>query len=481
MALFLILIVPIIAAFLSCLIRKNLRLFGAVAVSASLLELVAVFLMVMPVLNNGFYKLNGHFSVDALGLILAGLLAIVGVAASWYSTGYLKIEVEKKIIGFGRVRQYFILLHLFILAMFFAIVTTSPIFMWIAIEATTLSTAFLVSFYGKPTNIEAAWKYLIINSVGLLLGFFGTLLFLSPAIRGGFDGLISWDTLLSNIFVSDPFIIKIAFIFTLIGFGTKVGFVPMHTWRPDAYSKAPIPIVALLSGALLNVALASVLRFKSVADLSVGKEFSSNLLIFFGIISIVIAAFNILGQKNYKRLLAYSSIEHAGIMALGFGFGGVGVFAAILHMIYHSLTKSILFLSAGNIFLKFGSTKIKNVNGLLATLPITGVLFIIGFLAITGVPPFGIFITEFLILSSGIKAHPFVVFSAIIALTLVFIGFLRRISLMTFGEKVASIASGEGGIWTIAPIIFLMIILFVLSFCMPSPIRALLQMATIKY
>ncbi len=481
MNLFLIVAIPISAFIASFLAKKNLRTLGAIAICASFFELLGTFAVVLSVIQNGTYSLNGYLAVDALGAILMMILAVVGMMASWYSVGYLKIEMEKKIVGISRVRQYFILLHLFILAMFFAIMTTSPIFMWIAIEATTLSTAFLISFYNKPSAIEAAWKYLIINSVGLLLGFFGTFLFLYPTVHSEFTGIISWQTLLLNASALDPFIAKTAFVFVLIGFGTKVGLVPMHTWRPDAYSKAPTPISSLLSGVLLNVAFLAILRFKAVVDIAIGQEFSGDLLIFFGLLSIAVAAFSIFGQKNYKRMLAYSSIEHAGIMSLGFGFGGAGTFAALLHMIYHSLAKSIMFFSAGNIFLKYSSTKIKNIKGLLSVLPITSILFIIGFLVITGIPPFGIFITEFSILAAGIQAHPVAVILALSLLALVFVGFLRHISSMMFGENEKPVTNGEDGLWITFPIILLATFLILLSFYIPTAIQLLLRSAAISY
>lgn len=481
MNLLFIILIPLIASLLSSLTQKSMRVLYFIAASAAVFEFLAVTAVTVSVVYNGAYVLDGYLAVDALGAIVIMLVAIVGMMASWYSIGYLKTEVEKKIIGFHRVRQYFVLLHLFLLAMFCAITTTNPILMWVAIEATTLATAFLISFYNKPSAMEAAWKYLIINSVGLLLGFFGTLLFLYPIVQAGFHGLSTWDTLIAYATAANPFIVKIAFIFTLIGYGTKVGFAPMHTWRPDAYSKTPTAIVALLSGALLNVAFLAILRFKSVTDLVIGKEFSGNLLIFFGLISIVLAAFNIFNQKNYKRLLAYSSIEHAGIMALGFGFSGAGVFAALLHMVYHSLTKTIMFLSAGNILLKYSSTKIKNIKGLLSALPITSILFITGFLAITGVPPFGIFITEFSILAAGIQAHPVVVVIALLAFALVFVGFLRHVSAMAFGENESPLTKGENGFWTTAPIIIIAILLTLLSFFIPASMQSLLQSAAATY
>lgn len=454
---------------------------GMIALIASLGELTATAIAVTSVVKNGSYASAVYFSIDSLGAVLLILVAVVGFIVSWYSVGYLQAEVAKKIIGFRRVRQYFVLLHLFLFAMYAAIITPNPIIMWIAIEATTLSTAFLISFYNKPSAMEAAWKYLILNSVGLLLGFFGTLLFLYPALQAGQGGLITWQSIRENISGFDPFVVKIAFIFILIGYGTKMGLVPMHTWLPDAHSKAPVPISGLLSGVLLNIAFFAILRFKTVVDLAVGRDFSQELLIFFGIISIWVSAFIIFIQKNYKRLLAYSSIEHMGVMALGFGFGGLGASAALLQMIYHSLAKSLLFLSSGNIFLKYSSTKISQIKGVMSVMPFTGIIFIIGFLAITGVPPFGIFITEFAILSAGIQEHIAVTIMALFGLTLVFIGFFKHTVAMMFGEDETGIQRGEAGPGMMAPVAILAIMLTITSFYIPSFLTLLIDAASRAY
>jgi len=481
MTLIFILIVPVIAFLSSVLVRKSIEVLSFIAICAVLLEVIATILVMFAVTKNGAYYFSSYFSADAFGTIIILLISIIGALATWYSTGYLKNEINKEIIGFKEVKLYFILLQLFILAMFFAVLTVNPIFMWIAIEATTLSTVFLINFYKNSSSIEAAWKYLIINSVGLLLGFFGTLLFLYPSIKSGIYGFLSWQTLQANAASFDPSIAKIAFTFVLIGFGTKVGLVPMHTWLPDAHSKAPAPISSLLSGVLLNVALLAVLRFQEVINLTTGKEFSQDLLIIFGVLSILISAFIIFIQKNYKRLLAYSSIEHMGIATFGFGIGGAGAFAALLHMIYHSLAKSSLFLSSGNILMKFGSTKIKNVKGVLSVMPLTAILFIIGFLTLTGVPPFGIFITEFSILSAAMKTHQVSVAFALFGLVLVFIGFLKHVSSMMFGENEANIAKGESSLSTILPVIILVLLLIFLSVYIPNILNSLIQTATKNY
>src|SRR3989339_1655448 len=380
MTIFFLLITPLLASLFSLLVKKQVKVLHLLALFASLIEFFIVGTVVSAVVKHGVYAYQNYFYVDYLGSVLLMILATVGLLVSWYSITYLKTEVAKKIIGFHRVRQYFVLLHLFLLVMFLAVITTSPIIAWVAIEATTLSTAFLISFYNKPSATEAAWKYLIISSVGLLLAFFGTLLFLASTMAVGGHTLVSWQLILTNAASLNPFVAQIAFLFICIGYGTKVGLAPMHTWLPDAHSKAPSPISALLSGALLNVAFLAILRFKIITDSVVERSFSDMLLIGFGLLSVGIAALIILVQKKYKRLFAYSSIEHMGIIALGCGFGGPGVWAALLHMIYHSVAKSLLFFVSGSLFLKYGLSKISNIKGVAAVLPISAFLLFCGFL-----------------------------------------------------------------------------------------------------
>lgn len=482
MLLLILIVISVLAAIASLLVKKNTFILEGVAVVAGVAEAITVFLVSSLVVKQSVYSTNAYLSVDALSTFILIIIATIGLIALLYSISYLRQEVAKGIIGFHRVRQYYVLLHLFLAAMFAAVISTNPIVMWIAIEATTLSTAFLISFYNKPSATEAAWKYLIINSVGLMLCFFGTLLFLVPTLSvAESHAFASWETIITNVSQLNPFVIKVAFVFILVGYGTKMGLVPMHTWLPDAHSKAPVPISGLLSGVLLNVAFFAILRFKLITDKAVGVEFTQSLLIFFGVISILIAAFIIFVQKNYKRLLAYSSIEHMGIAALGFGFGGLGVFAALLHMLYHSLTKSMLFLSSGNIFLKYSSTKIANVRGTLSIIPVTSGIFIIGFLSITGVPPFGIFLTETYILSAGITNHPIVVLVALLSFVLVFAGFLKHVTAMVFSERPKEVSPGEARTGTLVPLITLVAILLFLGFFIPQPIMSIINSAASMY
>ena len=469
-----------LAALIAVLV-KHRGVIEFVSIVAMVIVFVESIVVAIRVATSGDYAPFTFLFIDALGSLLILIIACVGLAAVVYSVPYLRRETATTIIGFTRVKQYYILLNLFSVAMFLAISSSSPILAWISIEATTLSTAFLISFYNKPSAMEAAWKYLIINSIGLLLGFLGTLLYftsIDPSIGNGF---VSWKTLGENALHRDPLLAKIAFIFVLIGYGTKVGLAPMHTWLPDAHSKAPSPVSALLSGVLLNVALVIVLRFKLITDTVIDQTFTETLLISFGVVSILISALIILDQKSYKRLLAYSSIENMGIIALGFGFGGLAVIAAIFHVIFHSLVKPALFFLSGNLLLTYHSAKIANVKGALKVVPMTSILFIVGFFAITGAPPFGIFLTKLLIFSAGIRIQPLVVIAVVFCTALVFIGFFKHATAMVFGEKPPEIKQEKENIWLILPSLVLLIIVLILSFYQPPFLLTLINTAALRY
>lgn len=471
---------PFIAALCSFLFVKNRVLLNFLAIISAVLELLSMAGIVYQVYATHESVNAPLVSIDPLGAFVLFITVVVGFFATWYSVGYLNTELQKGIIDSSRIRHYFSLFHLFLGAMIVAIVTNNSIIMWIAIEATTLSTTFLISFYNKSSAVEAAWKYLVINSLGLLLAFFGTLLFFTAIPKEHIIGFVDWNTLVLSAHALNPFIVKIAFIFVLIGYGTKVGLAPMHTWLPDAHSKAPAPISALLSGALLNIALLALLRFKIITDTAIGIHFSQKLLILFGLVSIIISVFIIFVQKKYKRLLAYSSIEHMGIMALGFGFGGIGSFAALIHMMYHSFAKSLLFFSSGSIYLKYGLSKISNIQGMASSMPFTACVFFCGFLAITGVPPFGTFMTEFMILYAGMAHYPIISFITLVFLILVFAGFLRHIVAMVWSAIPESLEKGEihskATLFSLAVLTFL---LFFISIVIPDQLQSLAHNAAI--
>lgn len=472
MVLLVLLFSPLVATLLSMFVGKQRRILEIIAVLSATTEAIAGLFVIARVIAEKTYDINPYFSINALGGLVLGIVILVGFIATLHSVGYLRAEQAKGMIGFHRIRQYYLLMKLFMFCMFFAIVTTNPVLMWIAIEATTLSTVFLISLFNRDEDIEAAWKYLIINTVGLLLGLLGTLIFLSQISGSGFT---TWNILTEKIISNSPMVSKFAFIFILIGYGTKMGLVPMHTWRPDTYNKAPSPIAALLSGALLNVAFLAILRFKLIIDNAVGSAFSQNLFVFFGIISIVIAAFIIYTQGNYKRMLAYHSTEHAGIMMLGIGLGGIGIFGALLHMIYHSFAKSLLFFVSSNIAVKYSSSMIKDVRGMIKVLPYSSVLYVIGFLTMVGIPPFGIFFSESYILLAGFSNSVVVAAIALFSLLLVFVGFFSHITEMLFGEAPKGIQKGENNAWTIVPIVCFAIILIVFSVYLPNPVQTLLK------
>ncbi|MBI4215275.1 MAG: hydrogenase 4 subunit F, partial [Parcubacteria group bacterium] len=467
--------ISLLAALLSFTVRGRNKLIELTALVALGLEVAASFFIAKEVADKGVYQFAPFWAVEPLSALLLALTALIGFLATWYSVGYLRQEAGKEIINPRQFRHYYTLLHLFLCAMYGAIAATSPMVMWVAIEATTLFTAYLVSFYDTPDSVEAAWKYLIINSVGLLLGLFGVLLFMASASAVlSESSLITWQSLADAASLMDSSVIKLAFIFSLIGYGTKVGFVPMHTWKPDTYGKAPVPIVLLFSGALMNVAFLAILRLKAITDHSVGEFFTQNLLIFFGVISVVIPAFIMLIQRNYRRLLAYSSIEHAGLISLGFGFGGFGAFGAMMHMIYHALTKSLLFLAAGNILLKYSTSRINGVKGMLTALPVTSVIFILGVLAIAGLPPLGMFFSEYYILLAGITDYPWITALVIFALVLVFIGFLKHLHGMLFGAP-EGVERGEPGPGVVAPVVVLLVLTAAAGLLLPGILVKLLN------
>lgn len=476
MSIYFIILISLGCVFISYMAsEKSKKLVAALSVLATAAELIVAAKILFSVAKFGSYDLPPFFFVDALGAFVLALTAFTGFVAAGYSAGHMAVENSRGVVDFSQLRKYYILFHLFLSAMFIAVVSASPVATWIFIEATTLATAFLISFYRSASSIEAAWKYLVINSVGLLLAFFGTALFMALASQAGGEESLTWSNIAANAKSLDPSIVKIAFIFVFIGFGTKIGLVPMHTWKPDAYSRTPTPIAAIFSGALMNVAFLAVLRFKGITDVAAGHLFTEKLFIVFGVVSVIIAAFLMYAQNSYKRLLAYSSIEHAGLMSVAFGIGGAGSLIGLLHMAYHAIAKSLLFFSSGNLFLKYGSTKIENVRGALKIMPLTSVLFLIGLFAIVGMPPFGLFITEFSLLSLLISQHP--VGSALILLSLavIFISFLRHGSAMIFGEAAAEIKKGEYNIWTTLPIIICVIVLFVFSIFVPQSLNLLLS------
>ena len=423
--------------------------------------------------------LNGVLRADALSAFMVTVITFVSAAAGVYAVGYMRAEPRRtahllaageseSLEQIGQVRLFFTLYHLLILMMLIAVTTDNLGVMWVAIEGTTLATVFLVNLHGTRSSLEAAYKYLIVSSVGLALAFLGTaLMYYAGAARAG-EIAVNWTSLRDAASSLNPQVVRLAFVFVLIGYGTKAGLAPMHTWLPDAHSEAPAPISALMSGVLLNVGLYAVMRFKAVTDLAVGAAFSSRLLIGMGLLSLAVAAVFLLTQSNYKRMLAYSSVEHIGIVCLGLGFGGYwGVLGALLQLANHALAKSLMFILSGNIYLKYGSTAISDVRGLLRAAPVTGRLFLVGTLALIGMPPFGLFISEFVVFRAGMEGNGWAAVTGIILLVAVFAGMLSNANHMLYGAPPDDLPPGDPLTWHLAPLAANCALLLVLGLAVP--------------
>lgn len=476
MMLYILFAVPCMCTMLMLLTRRarpEMKVIETLSILSAVIEFAMGLSIAVAVARQGSYAVNSSFSVGALGALVLATTVLVGLVSTLHAVGYLRAELDKGMISVRRLHQCHVLTRLFMLSMFVAISATNPIIMWIAIEATTLSTVFLISFFSRASDVEAAWKYLMINSVGLLLGLLGTILFLAQVRHGA--SLVTWNEVMAAGHHMNPAIVKLAFGLALIGYGTKMGLAPMHTWKPDAYNKAPLPVVALLSGALLNVAFLALLRFKQVTDLAVGDGFSRSLFIFFGLLSIAIPAFIMYSQGNFKRLFAYSSIEHAGIMMLGFGFGGIGILGALLHMVYHATSKALMFLLSSNVAVRYSSSKISDVKGMFASMPYVSVLYGVGFLSLVGLPPFGMFFSEFYIALAGFAHYPVAAIVFLAFLLLVFAGLLYKVAAMLFGTPPEGMTKQPFSAWMTVPVSALMLVIIVLSLYIPHDLFTLLR------
>jgi hydrogenase-4 component F len=411
---------------------------------------------------------------DGLSVLLMVCVTAVATLTLFLSPG-LGPETQYKA---SQLRRYQLFINLFIFSMLLAISANNVAIMWISIEATTIFSALLIPLAAGKGSVEASWKYILIGSVGIALAFTGTVLsyfdFVSLSGRAG--SALNWPVLLANAPSLHPEVMKIAFVFTLVGYGTKAGIAPMHTWKPDAYGEAPAPLAALMSSALFAVAMYAILRWKVVADAAIKDHYADRLLIALGLLSLLIAAFSIVLARNYKRMLAYSSIEHTGLICLGLGLGPLGVFAAMLHLVNHTAAKSLMFFVAGDIEQRYGSPLINQVRGLLQVMPCTGALFAAGLLALIGLPPFGFFIAEVALIRAGfVMHHPWLMGVTILLLLVTFVSFINHLNKMLYGAPPADVAMGETRRWRIAPMMLCPVVLVVLGLTLPAPLETLLN------
>ncbi|MBI5408601.1 MAG: hydrogenase 4 subunit F [Nitrospirae bacterium] len=443
-----ILLIPLITSLFCWLLRKD-RYIGYVSLAGSLVLAGFAASLIISSVSSSVEAINGTLYMDALSGYIMAMVVFLGLASALYSIGYLEQELHAGLTDVTAIRRYYALLHLFIFTMLLVTVSNNLALMWIAIEATTIVSAVLIGlgFRKRELAIEAAWKYIILCTVGIIFALMGTFItyYASTAVVGT-DGVLNWTSLRNIADKLNPATMKLAFVFILVGYGTKAGLAPVHNWLPDAHSQAPSPISALLSGILLNTAFYGIVRFMSIVSPSTGAAFTGNLLIAFGVISILISSIFILVQDNYKRLLAYSSIEHMGIISLGAGLGGfAGLYGALLHVMNHALSKPLMFFASGKIQGAYGSTRIENVRGVLTSMPLLGTITFIGALSLAGAPPFNIFISEFTVIKAGVDRGLWpVVAIFLVCMVIVFYGILAGFGKMLFNSHQQSAVGANG-------------------------------------
>ena len=409
-----------------------------VNVAVSLLTWLASIALTVRVINDGPMLVAGRlFFVDSFNVFLVALTAFVGFTTAIFSRPYMQIEQNHGRLTPARLRLYHSMYQVFNFTMLLALLTNNMGILWVALEAATLATVLLVSLYRTPASLEAAWKYFILCGVGIAQALFGTILlyFAAEKLLGAGGGALLWTELNGVKGQLEPTVLSLAFVFLLVGYGTKVGLVPLHNWLPDAHAEGPTPVSAVLSGLLLNVALSAVIRCKVLVEGSLQSSFARELLMGFGLLSVVVAAFLLSRQKDVKRLFAYSSIEHMGIITFAFGMGGpIASFAGLLHMTVHSLTKSAIFFAVGHAAQKAGTQLIDGIRGMITVSPVIGWGLALGSLAILGMPPFGVFASEFLILTSAMREHPWATPFLLVALGVAFASVFSKVQPMVFGE-----------------------------------------------
>jgi hydrogenase-4 component F len=424
--------------------------------------------------------------VDGLSAFVLVLCGFVGLLSGVYAIGYLRRNEARGLITPRMRREFYGLMPAYVFALLFVVMSNNLGILWIAVELTTLASVFLVAFHDRDTSLEAAWKFLMLGSLGLAFALLGTVLVFASGQGQLGEGMaaLHWTRLMQAAPGLHPFTLRLGVVFALIGYGTKAGLAPMHTWKPDAYGEAPSPAGVLMAVGMLNAALYCVLRVHTISSASLGPSFSSGLLLTLGLLSVLVATPFILIQWNLKRLLAYSSIEHVGIMAIGLGLGAeAGVFGALLHMTYHSLAKPVSFFSAGTIAQLHGSSDFATIgSGVFGRAPISGALFVLAAVMITGSPPFGLFFSEMTILKAGfLGPHVRVTAVFLAALIVLFCGFAYQVGRLVLGpqpESVKRAVEAERIDLGLGTALVAAILAVVAAFYLPGPMMALIHAAT---
>lgn len=473
-----VLVPPLLALLLAIAVRPYRRAVGWIGVvfagvsfaSAAMLSVRIV--AGLPAFDSA--RAGGMWRVDALSALLAVSIALVALLASLLGPGLADDGDPYS----AHARRFRIYMSAFALTMLTAVTIQNVALMWAAIEATTITSAMAIPLNRTKASVEASWKYLLVCSVGIALAFAGTVLayfdFVSTA--GQAAGSLNWTVLRSAAPSLHPELLRLAFAFILVGYGTKAGLAPMHTWLPDAHSEAPSPISAMMSGVLLAVALYAIARWKAVVDASAGPQFTTSILIAFGVASVVIGTFSLVIQRHYKRMLAYSSVEHMGLVAIGLALGPLGMFAAWLHVVNHAIAKSTAFLLAGRILHRYDTTQISEVTGLLRVMPWTGPLFAACVVALVGLPPFGLFVSEFLLIRAAlVDGRLWLATLLLLLLLTAFISLMSHLNRMLYGEAPAGVRVGEHRGWLAIAFAVPVVMLIVLGVMLPGPISTLIH------
>ncbi len=456
-----VLIIPTIGA---CLLAAlpGYRLTARLNVLVTLLTFLAAVSLFVVEPRSGSYLL-----VDDLNKVFIVLTTFVGFTTSVFSASYIGHEIEIGRLTPTFVRFYHAMYQALMFAMNLALVANNIGLMWVAIEMATLTTVLMVGIYRTHEALEAAWKYFILGSVGIALALFGTILVYMaarPVIGEGLEAMV-WTVLITHAAKFDPALLNVAFVFLLLGYGTKVGLAPLHAWLPDAHAEGPTPISAVLSGLLLNVALYALLRFKMLLALNPAAIAPGPLMVIMGLVSCLFAAFMLYRRRDIKRMFAYSSIEHMGIIVFAFGMGGtLANFAGLLHMTMHSLTKSAIFFAVGHIAQVKGTQKIADISGLTVTNPVLGWGLVLGVVAIAGLPPLGIFMSEFLVVSSTFAREPWLATILVLGILVALGGLFLRLNAIAFGEPRGPTAKADA---SYVPMFAHLAIVFVVGIYMP--------------
>ncbi|RBP13792.1 hydrogenase-4 component F [Roseiarcus fermentans] len=418
---------------------------------------------------------NAYIVIDDLNVVFIVLNTFVGFTASVFSATYIAHEIDTGRLGATHLRFYHAMYQFLLFAMNLALIANNIGLMWVAIELATLTTVLMVGIYRTQAAIEAAWKYFILGSVGIALALFGTILIYmaaQPVVGEGVPAML-WTTLIEHAPQFDETLLDLAFVFLLLGYGTKVGLAPLHAWLPDAHAEGPTPISAVLSGLLLNVALYAVLRFKLLLDGNARALAPGPLMVTLGLVSTVFAAFMLYRRRDVKRMFAYSSIEHMGIIVFAFGVGGpLANFAGLLHMAMHSLTKSAIFYAVGQIAQVKGTQQIAEIRGLTVSHPLLGWSLVFGVFAIVGLPPMGVFMSEFLIVSSAFERAPWLALTLAAGVLLALGALVLRMQGMAFGAPVGPTAPAKA---SALPMLSHFALVLIAGVWLPPPLVAWFQ------